>query len=284
MTLAKPELGRTPGRRPTLVLAPGMACDAAVWEPQVARLSDVANIVILDYGATRSVTAMAVRALAAADDRLFVAGHSMGGRVALEMIRLAPDRVRGLCLLGTEHRPRPDGAAGEAETAGRRALLAVARAEGMQEMGRRWLPALLGSGARSDETLAKTLLAMFGRGSAAAMEAQISAGYDRPDHAGLLPRITCPVLLIAGEEDALRPASVHREMMGLIGSARLLLLQGCGHMMTLERPADVSAAMRGWLLDAAGQNSKVSKGGHQGPHNWERNNDQLNANHDRLAG
>jgi pimeloyl-ACP methyl ester carboxylesterase len=232
---------------PTLLLAPGMACDQASWAPQIEALSGEISISVLEFGATRSMTGMATQALARFGGPILVAGHSMGGRVALEMARLAPDRVHGLCLLGTEHLPRPAGPNGDAEDAARRTLLEVARSEGMRAMGRVWLPALVAPEAQQNSDLVDAILSMFERSAPEIVEAQTVAGRERPDHRPLLPTIRCPVLLIAGVEDAIRPAAVMRDMANALPLVTLLLLERCGHMMALEQPDQVSAAMTRWL-------------------------------------
>ena len=105
----------TSDAREQLVLAPGMLCDAAVWAEQIAGLHGLADCLIPDYGEARSMTRMAMRVLSQAPPLFSIAGHSMGGRVALEVCRLAPERVQRLCLLSTEHRPAPQGEAGRQE-------------------------------------------------------------------------------------------------------------------------------------------------------------------------
>ena len=124
----------------TLILLPGLMCDASVWAPQVEALSPQARCLVPDYGLRDSLTAMAQQVLDdAPEERFALAGHSMGGRVALEVLRLAPQRVTHLALLDTGTHPRAAGAEGDKERAGRMALLAVAQAQGMRAMGQQWL-------------------------------------------------------------------------------------------------------------------------------------------------
>ncbi|MFI8666392.1 alpha/beta fold hydrolase [Qipengyuania sp. NPDC077410] len=232
---------------PHLVLLPGMACDRASWAGQVAALSDIATCMVADHGLHRSMTAMAEAALEQAPPRFAVAGHSMGGRVALEMVRLAPERIERLCLIGTEHLPRPKGEAGERETAGRRSLLEIARNDGMAAMACRWLPSLIAPDRRQDMALIEAIIAMVARHSPDQLEAQITAGHRRPDHRSLLPGIACPTLLIAGGADVMRPAAILEDMAGAIPGSRLCVIPGSGHMPMMEHPEIVSAAMRDWL-------------------------------------
>ena len=137
--------------KPTLLLLPGLLCDATVWKDQVHALADQVDCHVPDYGSRDSITGMAGQVLANAPaERFLLAGHSTGGRVALELLRRAPHRVRRLALLDTGYQALASGAAGEREKAGRVALLERARAEGMRAMGRDWArgmvhPARLGT-------------------------------------------------------------------------------------------------------------------------------------------
>jgi pimeloyl-ACP methyl ester carboxylesterase len=249
--------GEAPHRNPTtsalpdLLLLPGMMCDAAVWTHQIAALSDLAVCHVPSYGAARTFTEMAETVLRQAPLHFAVAGHSMGARVALEVERLAPARVDALCLLAAEPHPQPTGERGAHELEGRLALLATARERGMRGMGEAWLPSIVAPQRLQDQTLVTALLAMFERQTPQALEAQILAGTLRPDSTAQLTRIGCPVQLIAGARDAMRPPAVAEEMARSIPSCRLAMLPECGHMMTLEQPTSVSAVMRQWLAEAA---------------------------------
>src|SRR5450830_65736 len=129
---------------PTLVLLPGLMYDAAVWAPQIQSLSDLVDCAVVDYGLCDSITAMARLVLdSTALARFALAGHSMGGRVALEVMRLAPERVERLALLDTGTHPLADGEAGAKERAGRMALVQLARDKGMRVMGQQWLPGMV---------------------------------------------------------------------------------------------------------------------------------------------
>jgi pimeloyl-ACP methyl ester carboxylesterase len=231
-----------------LILIPGLLCDAEVWAPQVAALADLATPHVPDHGSRDSLGGMAEAILERAPAQFALAGHSMGGRVALEIMRRAPQRVRALALLDTGYLALAAGAAGERERAGRLELLEVARREGMRAMCRRWLaiptvhPARLG-----DEVLAAPILAMFERKTPAIFEAQIRALLERPDASAVLPEIRCPTLLLCGREDALSTLAAHEQMAQSIPGSTLVSIAHCGHMATLEQPAEVNAALRSWL-------------------------------------
>ena len=122
-----------------LVLLPGFLCDRTVWDFQISALADVAECTVLDWGTLGSIEAMAEHALNAAPERFALAGHSMGGRVAFQVYRMAPDRVERIALLNTGADARPTGEAGAEEERKRRALLALARSQGMRAMTLEWL-------------------------------------------------------------------------------------------------------------------------------------------------
>lgn len=229
-----------------LVLLPGLLCDAAVWAPQMAALDRSATVV--HYGRANSLTAMAQRALDAAPaGRFALAGHSMGGRVAFEVLRLAPERVERLALMDTGAHPLAEGAAGETERAGRLRLLALAREQGMRAMAADWARGMVHE-SRVGGPVFDAVLDMFERRDADIFEAQIQALLTRPDATPLLPTITCPTLLLAGEQDAWSPPAQHQRMQQAISSpTQFVSIPRCGHMVTLEEPAAVTVALAAWL-------------------------------------
>jgi len=229
------------------MLLPGLNCDAAVWAPQVAALKDQANCIVPAWGLRDSLTAMAEQVLAEAPtERFCVAGHSMGGRVALEVLRLAPQRVERLALLSTGTHSLAAGEAGEKERAGRMALLQIARSKGMRAMGQQWARGMVHA-ARLGTPLFEDVLDMLARGSAEQYAAQINALLTRPDAGPLLPTIACPTLVLTGREDAWSGPAQHEAMAAAIPHATLAIIEHCGHMCTLEQPQAVSEALTAWL-------------------------------------
>jgi pimeloyl-ACP methyl ester carboxylesterase len=232
----------------SLILIPGLLCDAAVWAPQAAALADLAEIRIADHGVLDSLGAMAEAIIAQAPPRFAVAGHSMGGRVALEVVRRAGARVTGLALLDTGYLPLPHAEAGRKETAERQALLDIARREGMRAVGRRWLRIPMVHPDRlADRALVDGILDMFERKTPDQFEAQVRALLQRPDASALLPGIACPTLVLCGEDDAWSLLQAHRDMAALIRHSTLVSIPECGHMAMLERPGAVNDALRAWL-------------------------------------
>lgn len=234
-----------------LLLLPGLLCDAAVWQAQADLLSDISESRVADYGMSDSIASMAEAALRHAPARFALAGHSMGGRVALEIYRRLPDRVRCLALLDTGYQARPAGEAGEKEAAQRRALLDVARRQGMDALGERWIPPMVHPGRVADPVLMKAIRAMVARKTPEIFEAQIKALLGRPDATALLPEIRCPALVLCGREDGWSPLKRHEDMAAAIPASTLAAIAECGHMSPMERPREVADALRSWLASAS---------------------------------
>jgi pimeloyl-ACP methyl ester carboxylesterase len=190
---------------------------------------------------------MAVTVLRTVPERFSVAGHSMGGRVALQMYRLAPHRVVRIALLNTGSTPLAPGAAGEEETRKRGELVTLAKSQGMRAMLRQWLPPMIDSRRINDTALVNAIMEMMSRKTPEIFAAQIQALLNRPDAGSVLEQIRCPALLITGREDGWSGPAQHTAMAAKITGSKLVIVPDCGHMSTLERPAEVSAALRAWL-------------------------------------
>ena len=232
--------------RRCVVLLPGLLCDDAVWTAQCEALS-FADCVVPDYGALDSITAMARSVLDAVPaPRFALAGHSMGGRVALEIARLAPERVERIALLDTGIDPRAEGEAGAQERDKRMALLQLAQTRGMREMGQAWARGMVHP-SRLDTPLFEEILAMIARKTPAIFEAQIHALLDRPDAREVFTALRCPTLLLCGRQDAWSPLARHEQMHALLPCSRLVAVEDSGHMSTMEQPAAVSRALVEWM-------------------------------------
>lgn len=217
-----------------------------MWEHTRAALVARAEVRIAHHGTLDSLVAMADKVLDEAPPRFAIAGHSMGGRVALEVWRRAPERVTALALLDTGVTPLATGEAGEREAAGRYELLGIARAQGMAAMASRWVQGMVWKPRLTDVPLITSIVDMMARSNAEVFAAQIRALLGRPDASALLPRIQRPTLVLCGQEDSWAPAPRHREMAASIPGSTLVLVPECGHMCTLERPEAVTRALLEW--------------------------------------
>ena len=228
------------------VLLPGLVCDDTVWEHARAALAPHAEVHIPRYAALDSLGAMAEKVLAETPGDFALAGHSMGGRIALEVQRRAPERVKGIALLDTGAQPLAAGVAGAREAAGRHELLEIARTQGMAAMAARWVQGMVYPPRLGEGPLIARIVDMFARSSADVFAAQIRALLARPDASAVLDAIRCPALVLCGAEDSWAPASRHREMAARIRGATLTIVPECGHMCTLERPDAVTRSLTDW--------------------------------------
>src|SRR5215471_11933408 len=138
---------------PSLILLPGLMCDSTVWEPQIRTFCGIAECLVPDHGESDTLPKMAAAILNNAPDRFALAGHSMGGRVAFEIYRQAPERVERLAIFDTKCHPLPSGEAGEQEKAGRYRLLDIARSKGVREMAKEWVQGMVHPNRRSARAL-----------------------------------------------------------------------------------------------------------------------------------
>jgi pimeloyl-ACP methyl ester carboxylesterase len=236
--------------RDTLVLVPGLLSDETVWAHQQAALADRVNIHVAHHGLLDSLGSMAQRILDQAPPRFALAGHSMGGRVALEVMRRAPERVTALALLDTGVHPLAPGEEGERERSGRYALLDAARREGMRAMAWLWLQNMVHPTRLTDQPLVNTILDMMERKTPDIFEAQIHALLTRLDAQPLLSGIRCPTLVLCGNEDVWAPWKQHCDIAAQIPRSVAMSVPECGHMAPMERPEAVNEAFKQWLENA----------------------------------
>jgi pimeloyl-ACP methyl ester carboxylesterase len=225
-----------------LVLLPGLLCDRALWAPQLAALGDIAEARVADLTRDESLPAMAARVLAEAPARFALAGLSMGGYLAQEIMRRAPERVLRLALLDTSAR-----ADTSERLAQRRGLIELAQKGEFKGITPRLLPQWLHPDHLADEMLTRTVMEMTQRVGRDAYLRQMKAIMARPDGRGDLPRIRVPTLVLCGREDQATPLALHEEIAALIPEATLVAIERCGHLSTLERPELVNAALWRWL-------------------------------------
>ncbi len=225
-----------------LLLLPGLLCDARLWRDQLAGLAGIAAGSVADLTRDADVGGMARRALAEAPPRFALAGLSMGGYLAFEILRQAPGRVTRLALLDTSARPDT---ADQARR--RRALISLARSGLFKGVTPRLLPQLVHPD-RLDGPVGQAVMAMAERVGRDAFLRQQAAILSRPDSRPDLPGLRLPCLVAVGEADLLTPPELSEEIAAGIPGARLHRLAGCGHLPPMEAPEAVTAMLRDWLL------------------------------------
>lgn len=224
----------------SVLLLPGMLCDARVWAPQAAALTGQGySVRVPDYGHVESISAMARRVLSVAPPCFALVGHSLGGVIALEVFRQAPQRVIRLALMDT------NAAAADLPREARRAaqLERALNGEFASVVNDELLPSYLAEASAADIELLATLRRMAMDAGPEVFARQVRALLERPDSWPTLPLIDCPALVLSGAEDRLCPPAVHAEMAAALPDSELRLLPDAGHMPSLEQPAAVSAAL-----------------------------------------
>ncbi len=223
----------------TLVYIPGLVSDGRVWRAVAEAVGGAAQrVAVMDQP---SITEMAAHVLGAVPGEVIPVGHSMGGRVAMEMARLAPERMRGLVLVDTGHHPL---APGELEK--REAKIALGHRD-MAGLVADWLPPMVDPGRHGDAALMADLRDMVLAAGPEVHERQIRALVGRPDAALSMRQVTCPVLLLAGVSDQWAPLAQHQEIAAMVRNARVIEVPGAGHFLPIEKPAETAAAIRDWL-------------------------------------
>jgi pimeloyl-ACP methyl ester carboxylesterase len=226
-----------------LVLVPGLLCDAQLWRPQVEKLADIADLWIADHTRSDTMAGVARDVLADAPFTSFtLAGLSMGGYIALEIVRQAPRRVTRLALLDTAATAElPE------QTRKRMEFIELAGCGKFPRIAEILLPLLINPSRRAEPALRNVVKSMAKNTGKDAFIRQEHAIMSRADSLGLLATIACPTLVLCGRQDALTPLARHEEMAAAIKGARLEVIEDCGHLSTLEKPAEVNAALRRWL-------------------------------------
>lgn len=225
-----------------VVLLPGLLCDGDLFAQAIESLSDIAHFDVADLTQDDSIKAMASRVLAWAPPRFALLGLSMGGYVAQEIMRQAPGRVTRLALLDTTYKADTD----EARTR-RLGFIELAKTGQFKGVTPRLLPMLVHPDHLHVPAVADTVLAMAERVGKDAFIRQQTAIMGRIDGKADLERIACPALVLCGRDDQLTPLDVHREMAGLIPTAKLVVIDQSGHLPPLEQAVAVNAVLRYWL-------------------------------------
>ena len=225
-----------------LVLLPGMMCDARLFSAQIAALSGRVPILTAPIGGRDTMAALAKDVLACSPQRFAVAGLSMGGIVAMEILRQAPDRVVGLALMDTNHLAETD------EVKARRGpqIAAVERGDLRIVMADEMKPNYLTDGPDKAAILNLCMDMAEGLGPDVFVN-QSKALRDRPDQSETLQNFNGEALVLCGRDDALCPVSRHEMMHALMPQSRLEVIERAGHLPTLEQPQQTTAALTRWL-------------------------------------
>jgi pimeloyl-ACP methyl ester carboxylesterase len=190
---------------------------------------------------------MAAQMLKDAPPQFLLAGHSMGARVVLEAVRLAPERIRGVGLLDTGYLPKSSGLAGEDEIRKRLRLLQIAQDQSVRVMAQEWVQGMVHPDRLSDHALIEHILDMFDRKNADIFANQIHALIQRPDATQVLASLRVPTMILCGKQDAWSPPAQHEAMQDLAAHAVFEVIDQAGHMAPMEMPREVAAAMSRWL-------------------------------------
>ena len=232
----------TPAKQ-ALVLVPGLLCDELMWRPQIAALGAVADCWVADHTRSETMTEVAADVLRDAPfEKFALAGLSMGGYIVLEMMRQAAHRVQKLALLDTSARAdTPE------QSRRRRDFISLAERGRFLGITHTLLPLLVHRSHLANQELVSTIKKMAENTGKDAFIRQELAIISRADSLPLLGRISCPTLVLCGRQDALIPPDRHEEMAARISGSRLEIVEDCGHLSTMERPAETSAALGRWL-------------------------------------
>jgi pimeloyl-ACP methyl ester carboxylesterase len=228
--------------RPVLYMLPGLLCDETVFAPQVAGLLDAIDVRVANFLGMDSLTDMAEHVLDIAPHRFSIAGFSMGGRVAFQIMAMAPERIERFCAFDTGVGPKAEG-----EEIKRQAIVDLAYREGMGALAAAWLPPMLHPARRIDAAFMEPLTAMVLRATPEIHEKQIRALVNRPDARPVLPTISCPTLIACGRQDEWSPVAQHEAMAAAIPGARLEVFENCGHFLPVEQPEAFNAALLDWM-------------------------------------
>jgi pimeloyl-ACP methyl ester carboxylesterase len=225
-----------------LVLLPGLLNTRRVFEAQIADLADVAEATVPELWHYDSIGAMAEAALKVAPERFALGGFSMGGYVAFEILRRAPQRVERLALMDTQATPDAPEA-----TARRRGFIEQTKLGRFHGVQPSLLPQIVHRDRVNDQSVVQPILEMAGEIGADGFCREQMAIIARSDSRPLLVGIKVPTLVLVGRQDMATPLVRAQEMAADISHSQLVVIENCGHMAPLEKPAEVSAALRRWL-------------------------------------
>lgn len=225
-----------------LVLVPGLTCSARLYAPQITALWPLAPIMVANHRRDSDMAGVAARILAEAPPRFALAGLSMGGYIAFEMLRQAAGRIAKLALLDTSARADT---AEQTET--RHGQIAMAQGGRYAEIPELGIKRYLHVDHQQDEGLKTIVRQMAQETGAEAFVRQLHAIMSRPDSRPMLSSIRCPTLVLVGDGDLATPPELNKEIADGIPGARFTVVPDSGHLSTVEQPEAVNAALAEWL-------------------------------------
>lgn len=226
----------------TTVLVTGQLLTAEVWGPLLPALQVSGEVLLADHAKDDTIAGMASRLLAAAPQRFDLIGQAMGGFVAFEVMRQAPDRVRRLALLSTL---APND--GPAQTERRRGYIKFVEDGRFEAVVEERIPILVHPARREDEALLSVVRRMALLTGADTFLRQQRAIMARPDSRPSLTAIRCPTLVVWGRQDGITTEAHQQEIVGGVPGARLEVIEDCGHLATLEQPVTTARLLSAWL-------------------------------------
>lgn len=228
--------------RPTLVLLPGLLNTHKVFDLVIAELGDAARVIVPDLHFHDSMSAMANAVLNAAPGRFALGGFSMGGYVCFEILRRAPERVERLALIDTQAAPDTP-----QSTARRRGMIEQTRLGRFHGVQPSLLPTLVHPAHLADLSVVDPIIEMARIVGPEGFVREQRAIMARPDSRPQLVDIQVPTVVISGRQDQSIPLARAEEMAADITSSQLVVIEQCGHMAPLEKPAEVATALKRWL-------------------------------------
>jgi len=226
----------------SIVFLSGLLCNETVWEDVSKELKNTYDVSIISFQGCDSIEMMAKKVLDTAPESFILIGHSMGGRVALEVFNQASNRITKIGLFNTGVHAKS-----EAEVQGRQKLLDLAKSEGIKSVVKQWLSPMMSKSSLENTLLMEKLEKMSNSYSVDEFFKQIHALINRPDAKNVLPLIDIPTLLLSATEDKWSPISQHEQMQEYIKNSTLAIIENASHMAPVEQPKLVCKAIIDWL-------------------------------------
>lgn len=226
-----------------LLLLPGTLCDEQLWESQVAGLADIADVSVGNLTNENSIEGLAQAVLAKAPSKFSLAGLSLGGIVALEIMRVAPERVNKLALLSSNPFPPKPEQQEMWDT-----FIEMTENDQFIEVTKDYLLPVLVHDKNRSEQMNNTIIEMAENIGSKAYINQLKAVMNRADQTSILSTISCPTIVMVGEKDIVCPVKMTEYMADTIPSAKMVVIKNAGHLVTMEKPVEVTKSMRDWLL------------------------------------